>query len=87
MTWYDKTYVIVPIGDITQEMVNECVQTSLDTLRKNEAGTEAILKWYSRNDIPTLIAALDPQPIEYTNTEINAILNDPQNDWIIEEEE
>lgn len=84
MTWYDKTYVIIAVVDITQDMINECVQTSMDTLRKNNSETDAILKWYSREETPASLVAEGLQ--EYTNAEIKVILNDPENDWIMEVE-
>ena len=88
MIWNEKKYVILPIEDITQDMIDECLQTSLETLRKNIAETEAILKWYDRDESdPTSIMALDPAPNQYTNAEILVILNNPENGWIEEEEE
>ena len=85
MEWKDKIYIILPIEDITQDMVDECIQTSLYTLRKNLAETEAILKWNANDEeIPTTIAALDPAPTQYTNAEIKAIIIDPENGWIEE---
>ena len=71
----DLIYAIIPVTEITQEMIDYCVQTRIDTLRKNIAGTEAILKWHS----PT------PQCLEdythYTHNEILAIIADPENGW------
>ena len=32
----NKTYVIIPYNDITDEMINNSIQTSKNTLRKNK---------------------------------------------------
>lgn len=80
MTWYDKTYVIVDIVDITQDMIDECIESSI---RKNAAETKAVLKWYSRDAMPATIAALVPIPTTYTKAEILIELDDA--DWQIEE--
>ena len=77
-------YIIIAVADVTEAMVDECIQTSLYTLRKNLAETEAILKW--NGDTPATIAALDPAPTQYTNAEIKAIIIDPENGWIEAEE-
>lgn len=84
INWTEKIYVIVPIGDVTEDMVGECLQTSIDDLRLNVTETHAILKWYSRDDDPATISALDPAPTQYTNFEIKAIIDDPENGWIEE---
>lgn len=55
------TYAIVPVKDITKEMVELCAQTSMDTLRKSTNGTLAVLKWVEWKK-PT-----DPLPPQYTN--------------------
>jgi len=68
-------YAIIPVNEVTQEMIDYCIQTSIETMRKNLAGTEAILKWY----LPT------PQYLEgytqYAHSEILAIIADPKNGW------
>ena len=82
MLYNDKTYIILPIEDIIQDMIDECIQTSIDFLRKNLSETHAILKWFEHDEVPTTIAALDPAPTQYTNAEIKAIIIDPENGWI-----
>lgn len=68
-------YAIIPINEITQEMIDYSVQTSMNSLRKNLAGTEAILKWHP----PT------PQYLEgyttYTQNEMLIIIADLENGW------
>ena len=78
-----KTYIIIDYEDVTQDMIDECLENSFDTLRLNIAEDKTILKWVG--DTPTTIAALDPAPTQYTNAEILAILHDSENGWIEEE--
>lgn len=40
-----KTYVIVPTGELTQQMIDDCIETSSDTLRRNDINTKCILKY------------------------------------------
>jgi len=79
-----KTYIIINLEDVTQDMIDECLQTSLNTLRLNIAEDKTILKWVG--DTPATIAALDPVPTQYTNAEIIAFIHDPENGWIEAEE-
>ncbi len=41
----DCCYVILPVADATQGMVDDSVQTSLGTLRKSVDGTQCVLKY------------------------------------------
>jgi len=77
-----KTYIVIDYEDVTQAMIDECLQTSFNTLRLNIAEDKTILKWIG--DTPATIAALDPAPTQYTNAEILVILNDSENGWIEE---
>ena len=45
MRWADRHWVIVDVSDITDEMIENSIQTSMDTLRKTNDGSKAILKW------------------------------------------
>ena len=47
----NRKWVIVNISDVTQEMIDSAMQSSMDTLRKTLDGTKAILKW--DGDTPT----------------------------------
>lgn len=40
-----RIYTIKNVSDITLEIIKDCVQTSMDTLRKNKTKTKAVLKW------------------------------------------
>tara|TARA_Y100000361_G_C11086926_1_gene304287 strand:- start:641 stop:874 length:234 start_codon:yes stop_codon:yes gene_type:complete len=41
----NRHWIIINVSDITDEMMENAFQTSLDTLRKTNDGTKAILKW------------------------------------------
>ena len=45
MRWANRHWVIVDVSDITDEMIENAIQTSMDSLRKTNDGTKAILKW------------------------------------------
>ena len=65
----NRTWVIVNVSDITDEMIENAIQSSRDTLRKSLDGSKAILKWdgdtpscfdsmttYSHSEIKTELA-------------------------------
>lgn len=41
----ERTYVIIPVPELTQQMVDDCIETSIDTLRKNNDNSKCILKY------------------------------------------
>ena len=41
----NRKWIIVNVSDITEEMIASAAQTSMDTLRKTNDGSKAILKW------------------------------------------
>tara|TARA_R100000700_G_C3133481_1_gene117765 strand:+ start:615 stop:851 length:237 start_codon:yes stop_codon:yes gene_type:complete len=51
MDYSNRKWVIVNVSDITEEMIYNAIQSSMDTLRKSLDGTQAILKW--DGDTPT----------------------------------
>ena len=55
------SYAIVPVKEITKEMMILCAQTSMDTLRKSTNGTMAVLKWIEWKKVS------DPMPPKYPN--------------------
>lgn len=72
-------YKIIPIEIITEDVISKCVQTSMDTLRKNIVETYAILK-YIQGQCPIEIINYT----EYTKEQLLSIINDPTNGWIVE---
>ena len=51
MDYSNRKWVIVNVSDITEEMIESAIQSSMDTLRKSLDDTQAILKW--DGDTPT----------------------------------
>lgn len=47
MDYSNRSWVIVNVSDITDEMIDSAIQTSMDTLRKSLDGSKAILKFES----------------------------------------
>jgi len=45
MDYSNRSWVIVNVSDITDEMIASAIQSSMDTLRKTLDGSKAILKW------------------------------------------
>ena len=45
MEYSNRKWVIVNVSDITDEMINSAIQSSMDTLRKTLDGSKAILKF------------------------------------------
>ena len=45
MDYSNRKWVIVNVSDITDEMIVNAIQTSMDTLRKSLDGSKAILKF------------------------------------------
>tara|TARA_R100000458_G_scaffold59645_1_gene70933 strand:- start:46 stop:282 length:237 start_codon:yes stop_codon:yes gene_type:complete len=43
--YQNRKWVIVNVSDVTDEMIANSIQSSLDTLRKSLDNTKAILKW------------------------------------------
>ena len=41
----NRKWVIINISDVTDEMLENSIKTSADTLRQSLDGTKAILKW------------------------------------------
>ena len=64
----NKTYAIVPIAELNNVNYSEVEQNSADTVRKNLAETEFVVKW--EGSTPASIAAITPTPTEYTHAEI-----------------
>lgn len=73
-----RKWVIVNVSDITDEMIANSIQLSLDTLRKSLDNTKAILKW--DGDTPTCFDGLTT----YTYSEILTEL--AKNTWTAPED-
>ena len=64
MDYSNRKWIIINVSEITDEMMSNTIQTSMDTLRKTIDGTKAILKW--NGDTPSCFDGLTT----YTHSEI-----------------
>ena len=64
MAYENRKWIIINVSDITDEMINNAIQSSMDTLRKTLDGSKAILKW--DGDAPSCFDGLTT----YTHSEI-----------------
>ena len=64
MDYLNRKWIIINVSDITDEMISNAIQTSMDTLRKTNDGTKTILKW--DGDTPSCFDGLTT----YTHSEI-----------------
>ena len=78
MDYSNRSWVIVNVSDITDEMIVNANQTSMDTLRKTLDGSKAILKF--EGDTPNCFEGLTT----YNHSEILTEL--AKSDWTEEEE-
>jgi len=71
---YQRRYIIVDTNLVTDSIINEVFQTSVETVRKSIDETKSILS-YNDGDKPETFLS----EIEYTNSEILDILSG--SDW------
>ena len=78
----NRKWVIITLADYTAEqlddMINVCLQSSVNTLRKNKDGTKTFLKL--EGDTPTELNGISPV---YNHSEILEILKG--SDWTWDE--
>ena len=68
----NKTYAIAPIAELNNVDYSQVEQTSADTVRKNVAETEFVLKW--EGDMPSSVSAITPTIPTYTHEEILVVM-------------
>ena len=68
-----RKWVILNLSDITNEMINNAIQSSMDTLKKSLDNSKAILKW--DGNTPSCFEGMTT----YSHSEIRTILNG--NEW------
>jgi len=78
MNYSNRSWVIVNVSDITDEMIVNAIQTSIATLRKTLDGSKAILKF--DGDTPSCFDGLTT----YNHSEILEEL--AKSDWTSSEE-
>jgi len=71
--WEKRRWVIVNVSDITDEMIFNAIQSSINTLRKSLDDSKAILKW--DGDTPSCFDGMTT----YTHSEILTEL--AKSDW------
>ena len=78
MDYSNRKWVIVNVSDITDEMIDSAIQSSMDTLRKTLDGSKAILKF--EGNTPSCFDGL-------TTYNLSEILEElAKSDWTKEEE-
>ena len=70
------TYTIINVSDITPSILNDCLETNMNTLAKSIDGSQAILKW--KGESPAWVATLGLST--YTQTQIKEATETPE--WI-----
>ena len=77
MAFENRKWIIINVSDITDEMIESAIQSSMDALKKTLDGTKAILKW--DGDTPSCFDGLTT----YTHSEILTEL--AKSDWRVTE--
>ena len=78
MDYSNRKWIIVNVSDITDEMIDSAIQSSMNTLRKTLDGSKAILKF--DGDTPSCFDGL----ATYNHSEILEEL--AKSDWTSSEE-
>ena len=73
MSKHDNRYVIFDVSELNKIDFNQVLETSIDTVIYNIAGTKTIVK-YVFGDMPSSIQALTTKEGPYSYTEIKNIL-------------
>ena len=74
----NRKWIIINVSDITDEMIENAIQTSIETLKKTLDSSKAILKW--DGDTPSCFNGLTT----YTHSEILTEL--AKNTWTVPED-
>jgi|TARA_R100001443_G_scaffold16158_1_gene26062 hypothetical protein len=75
----NKKYIILNVSELDSLDYNELSTTSKNTARQNLAGDKAVVSY--EGTTPSALAG----KTEYTNAQINTILDDISNGWYVEE--
>jgi len=69
----NTTYIIIPFAEVTQQMIDDCAETSFESLRHTLSGTDKIiLKWIG--DTPSSVSGYD----QYSYSEILEEMGQPE---------
>jgi len=78
MDYLNRKWIIINASDITDEMISNAIQTSMNTLRKTTDGAKAILKW--DGNTPSCFDGLTT----YTHSEIKTELAKSEWQFIVD---
>lgn len=78
----DRSYAIIPSGQVASINFDEVLQTSASTMRYSIDGLKAIVKWHG--DMPPSVVALSGKEGPYRYAEIIELLRTPE--WVAEVE-
>jgi len=70
-------YVIMNLSNVTQSKIDDCMQTNVNTLRRNNSNTQTILKWEGEN--PSWVNDLGLTI--YSNKEVREYLTENPSEW------
>ena len=73
MIFNNRKWIIINISDVTDDMIANAIETSMDTLRRSVDGNKTILKW--DGDTPSCFEGMDT----YNHSEILKELSN--SDW------
>ena len=69
------TYVIFNVSELPLINFEQVLQTSAETCRKSVDETQALVKWYTDNGVPTCVQSLTTKSQYYTHDEILEIMS------------
>ena len=72
MSFSNRRYVVFDLTEVNSIDFDEVLETSVNTLRHNLAGTQSFVKY--EGDQPPSVVALTTRSQEYTHEEIRQIL-------------
>jgi len=70
-------YVIMNLSNVTQSKIDDCMQTNVNTLRRNNSNTQTILKWEGEN--PSWVNDLGLTI--YSNKGVREYLTENPSEW------
>ena len=73
MDYSNRKWIIINVSDLTEEMIDNAIASSIDSVRKTLDGSKAILKW--DGDTPSCFDGMTT----YTHSEIRTEL--AGSDW------
>ena len=72
----ERTFLIIPVGELNKVDFTQVLETSPDTVRRSVDGTKTFIKW--EGGTPAFIMLIDGAEGPYTYEEIISILATPE---------